>query len=76
MSDTKCYICGDCYWVGCGNDADYQMDVDLKRNGLPLYSGKIELCDGHTKQVHANGGRLYLKWEAVEQALALKAQKV
>lgn len=71
MNDAKCYVCGDCWWVGCENDADYSMDVDLKRKGLPLYSGKVELCGGHTTQVHQNGGRMDLKWEAVEQALSL-----
>jgi hypothetical protein len=77
VSETaaKCYICGDCWWVHCPNDADYQMDVDLKRHGAPLYSGTVELCTGHTRQVHANNGRMDLKWEAIEQALSLQRVK-
>lgn len=67
-----CHICGTCWWVDCENDADYAMDVDLKRKGIPLYSGRIELCGGHTRQAHANGGRLDLNWTAVEQAIARK----
>jgi hypothetical protein len=75
MTDTKCYICGDCWWQGCPNDADYQMHVDLKRKGLPLFSGSVELCGGHKDQVHTNGGRMDLKWEAVEQALSMQRVK-
>jgi hypothetical protein len=48
------------------------MDVDLKRGGLPLYSGKVDLCAGHCRLVHNNGGRMNLKWEAIEQALELQ----
>lgn len=64
-----CQICGTCWWVDCDNDADYVMDVDLKRKGLTVYSGKIELCAGHTRFTHSNGGRLDLNWTAIEQAL-------
>jgi hypothetical protein len=71
MSDD-CHICGRCWWVHCTNDADYTMDVDLKRRGLPLYSGRVELCGGHARLTHSNGGRLDLNWLAVEQALALE----
>ena len=67
---ADCHICGTCWWVDCPNDADYAIDVDLKRNGLPLYSGKVELCAGHSGQAQTNGGRLDLNWLAVEQAIA------
>lgn len=67
-----CYVCGLCFWSECPNSADYQMDVDLKRGGLPLYSGKVDLCAGHCRLVHNNGGRMNLKWEAIEQALELQ----
>ena len=70
--DKECAVCGRCWWVDCSNEADYQMDVDLKRRGLPLYSGAVELCGGHTRLVHESGGRMDLKWEAIEQALALE----
>lgn len=66
-----CHICGTCWWTDCDNDADYAMDVDLKRKGLPLYSGKVDLCAGHTRLAHAQGGRLDLNWLAIEQALSL-----
>jgi len=63
-------------WVHCRNDADYAMDVELKRGGLPLYSGPVDLCGGHARLAHKNGGHLDLKWEAVEQALALQKVRV
>lgn len=75
VNDKDCHICGDCWWSGCPNDADYQMDVDLKRHGLPLYSGRIELCGGHAALAHENGGRLNLNWEAITQALALESAR-
>lgn len=71
-----CHICGTCWWEGCDNDADFAMDVDLKRRGLPLYSGKIDLCAGHTRYVYENGGRLDLNWMAIEQALARQKERV
>jgi hypothetical protein len=67
VTDPDCHICGRCYWNGCDNDADYEVDVDLKRNGLPLYSGKVDLCAGHHR-VGASGS-MNLKWVAIEQAL-------
>lgn len=70
-NDTGCHICGTCWWVNCENDADYALDVALKRQGKPLYSGKIELCTGHTHLAHERNGRLDLNWDAVEQAVAL-----
>ena len=71
----KCWVCGSCWWVSCPNDADYTMDVDLRRNGLPLYSGKVDLCGGHARLVHKNGGHMDLNWEAIAQALALEGDK-
>lgn len=71
MSDDKCYVCGDCWWVACPNDADYTKDVDLKRKGLPVFSGKVDLCSGHNDLVNRTG-RMDLKWEAVQQALSLQ----
>jgi hypothetical protein len=68
--DEDCHICGKCWWNGCENDADFALEVDLKRGGLPLYLGKVDLCGGHTQQASANGGRLNLNWRAIEQALA------
>lgn len=78
MSDTGCHICGDCWWVHCPNDADYTMDVELKRrDGKVWYDGKIELCGGHTRYVHeTNGNHLSLNPLAIEQANALKKTKV
>lgn len=67
----KCHVCGDCWWVSCDNPADYTKDVDLKRHGLPVYSGGVDLCAGHNELVDRTG-RMNLKWEAVEQALAMK----
>ena len=69
--DFGCHICGTCWWVHCENDADYSMDVALKRHGKPLYDGKIELCAGHARLAHERNGRLDLNWLAVEQAVAL-----
>jgi hypothetical protein len=51
------------------------MDVDLRRNGLPLYSGKVDLCGGHARFAHNNGGRLDLNWEAISQALSLEVER-
>jgi hypothetical protein len=51
------------------------MDVDLKRHGRPLYSGLVDLCGGHTRLAHKNGGRLDLNWIAIEQALALGSKR-
>jgi hypothetical protein len=48
------------------------MDVELKRRGLPLYSGHVDLCGGHARFAQKNGGHLDLKWEAIEQALSLQ----
>lgn len=75
MRDDGCAVCGRCWWFDCPNDADYSIDVDLKRNGLPLYSGSVDLCGGHTRFAQRNGGRLDLNWDAVEQALALQMEK-
>jgi len=69
-SDSGCMICGSCWWVDCKNSADYRMDVDLKRNGKQIYSGDVDLCAGHARLVHANGGRMDLNWKAIEQARA------
>lgn len=71
-----CYICGDCWWIDCPNPADYSMDVDLKRHGRPLFSGKVDICHGHYVLVHANGGRLDLKPLALEQAKAVQRAKI
>lgn len=74
--DTKCHVCGSCWWVSCSNDADYARDVDLrlKRSiglGDLVYSGKVELCAGHTRQSFAEN-RMDLNWDALEQAVALQ----
>jgi len=74
MTETvPCYACldGVCWWVSCDNDADFVLDVALKRHGKPLYSGKIELCHGHTRVAQERNGRLDLNWEAVEQAISM-----
>lgn len=71
-----CHICGDCWWHECNNPADYSMDVDLKRGGLPLFSGKVELCGGHTRYVHENGGRMDLDPVAIEQASAIQKARL
>jgi len=74
--DEECWTCGNrCWWIDCSNNADYQMDVDLKRHGLPLYSGMVDLCGGHTRLAQSNGGRLDLNWNAISQALALEVEK-
>ena len=75
-SRDGCHICGGCWWVDCENEADYTMDVSLRRHGAPLYDGKVDLCAGHTRLVHSNGGRLDLDWTAVEQAKALVKVRV
>ena len=68
MSD-ECFICGTCWWTGCQNDADYTMDVELKRHGRLVYSGKVDLCAGHTRFAGGSGS-LNIGWAALEQALA------
>lgn len=74
--DKDCYTCGNRYWWSeCPNPADYTMDVDLRRRGLPLYSGKVDLCGGHARFVHKNGGHMDLNWEAIAQALALEGDR-
>jgi hypothetical protein len=73
--DFGCHICGTCWWVGCENDADYSLDVALKRHGKPLYDGKVELCAGHTQLAHERNGRLDLNWLAIEQARSLAKAK-
>ena len=70
----KCYVCGDCWWQECQNDADYSHDVDLKRGGLPVFAGKVELCGGHS-QLALRTGRMDIKWEAIEQALSVQAAR-
>ena len=72
MKDPDCFICGMCWWQDCPNDADYTMDVQLKRKGTQIYDGKVQLCGGHTRLVHSNGGRMDLKPQAIEQANSLK----
>jgi hypothetical protein len=74
--NDDCHICGTCWWVDCENDADYSMDVDLKRHGLPLFSGRIELCGGHARFARTRGGRLELNWLAIEQAIARQKDRV
>ena len=73
-NDGKCHICGTCWWVGCENPADYTIDVALRRNGLPLYDGDVDLCAGHYRHAQATRGRLDLSWDAIEQALAFRPQ--
>jgi hypothetical protein len=68
----ECAVCGECWWSGCKLSADYTLDVDLKRNGSPIFSGGVDLCAGHTRFAHSNGGRLNLKPVAIEQANALQ----
>lgn len=51
------------------------MDVDLRRHGKPLYSGLVDLCWGHARFAHSNGGRLDLNWDAITQALALGGKR-
>lgn len=70
--DYGCHICGKCWWVSCENDADYTLDVSLKRRGKPLYDGKVELCAGHTQLAADRQGRLNLNWLAIEQAIGLQ----
>lgn len=71
-ASEKCHVCGDCWWVKCDLPADYRVDVALKRNGLPLYDGEVDLCSGHYRKMCDSGGRLDLSWEAIEQALAFQ----
>lgn len=71
-----CHICGDCWWVKCGQPADFSIDVDLKRRGTLIYSGNVDLCAGHEAFVRMNGGRLDLEPLAIEQANAIKTMRV
>jgi hypothetical protein len=68
--DPDCHICGTCWWVDCANDADYAIDVALKRKNLPLYNGRVDLCAGHYRLAYSRNGRLNLNWVAIEQAIA------
>jgi len=64
-----CFICGTCWWSKCLEPADFEMDVDVKRNHGIIYSGVVDLCHSHAKYAVSSGGHLNLKWEALEQAL-------
>lgn len=68
--DFGCHICGTCWWVHCENDADYVLrQVEVKRHMLPVYTGDVELCAGHSA-VATRERRLDLNWVALEQAIA------
>lgn len=67
-----CHVCGACWWVGCPNDADYSMDVTLKRHGLIAFDGKVDLCAGHAKYADVTL-TMNISWVAIEQALARQA---
>lgn len=69
MTDAECHICGNCWWQDCDNPADYEVDVELKRHGLHLYSGKVDLCQGHA-EFATRGQMMNLRWASIEQALA------
>ena len=60
---------GTCQWAGCPNPADYVLrDVTVKRQGLTVNVGDIDLCGGH--KTHAERlGRLELDWERVLRAV-------
>jgi hypothetical protein len=73
-SKDDCHICGKCYWHDCPNEADFTVDVDLKRHGLPLYSGGVDLCAGHYRFAR-RGNHMDLNWMAVEQALEREMKK-
>lgn len=73
-SDSDCVICGNCWWEGCDNPADHEDDVELKRRRLPVYSGVVDLCDGHHKHAMLTG-RMNLKWAAIEQAIARQKER-
>jgi len=77
-SVEECHICGTCWWEKCSNDADYTMDVELKdRRGKVIYDGKIDLCGGHTRHVHATRGQqLSISPVAIEQAKSLRTARV
>lgn len=69
-----CHICGKCWWVDCENDADYAIDVSLKRHqAFIMYEGKVDLCGGHYRLAVERKGRLNLNWKAIEQAVAVKS---
>ena len=67
-------VCGKCWWIDCGQDADYTMDVELKdRLGKVIYDGKVDLCGGHTRYIHSTHGQhLSINPIAIEQAKALR----
>ncbi len=75
---VHCFICGDCWWTGCPNSADFTEHVALKRprpdgpGWTVIFDGDVDLCAGHALHWRENGGRLNLKWEALEQATALQ----
>lgn len=75
MNNDGCKICGDCWWVDCANAADYEVDIDLKRNGMHVYGGPVDLCAGHAKYAMSTGS-LSLDWTALEQALERRKQRV
>lgn len=74
QSSERCFICGMCYWTDCKNDADYRHDVVLKRAGKTIFDGEVELCGGHTRFAQQSG-HVNVRWEALEQALALQASR-
>lgn len=66
-----CFVCGLCYWAECPNSADFSHDVVLKRAGRTVFDGEVELCAGHTRFAQQSG-HVNVRWEALEQALALQ----
>jgi hypothetical protein len=68
-------VCGRCWWQSCENDADYTVKTDgIRHKGRFVPVGDVDLCGGHWWQF-ASEKRLNLKWEAIEQALALRAAR-
>lgn len=75
MTNDDCHICGTCWWVNCTNDADYELDVVLKRHGQVAYDGAVDLCAGHLDYA-SRTGHVNVDWIALEQALARQASRV
>jgi hypothetical protein len=70
--DPHCYICGDCWWRDCPEDATHTIDAEIHKNGRKVFDGKVELCEAHAQLAHLNGGRLSLRPEALDQANELQ----
>lgn len=74
--DEPCHICGNCWWTGCNNPADYTINTPgIRHKGHFIPVGDIDLCAGHARYAQRRHGRLDLDWKAVEQALAKHAAK-